>query len=420
MLKQADWKTAHTIMTDSGKVFEIVLLNSNSTFDDPAKTLQRYLVVLKQNNNITTNIYEIFGNVFDITGKEDICIKNFNQSVMPNFSGEVTFYKWNSQLIESKVYENGINTLNKILTTNPLKSKKIQSTDKRLNQCIDWYWEYYDSYGNNTGEQFAYTTCSSSCDQQGYRDPNGILKVKTNCDAGGPTNNPPSSQSQDTVMKLKDTTCANMTAQEITTINNTLNQLQSVDCAIKFVYHNLIDNHKSFYFCISNSGVGNGEYDPASRTITFSTDYAATNVYVLEHEVIHTYQDLVYPGGIQQYGRTGQNGLKKTGFVNLEFEQLVYSDIVHGTYEAFEGDSFQGTPEQLSDYKDFINNYTNKNSSFDQLRSGTEEYNEFLDDFNTQLQQFKSIPNNPYNSNIANLKPQALINIFNHALLTGC
>jgi hypothetical protein len=138
----------------------------------------------------------LFGNKTDITGKADEVIIDFDKKTIPGFNGDVTLYSWNNNIKKSKVYANGKNTLVNVLVSKGASNKKnIQSAEKKLNSCIDWYWEYYQD-GTFVGEQYAFTTCDGDCEEEPFvfRNTKGLLSVKTNCGGGSftsPSTPPP-------------------------------------------------------------------------------------------------------------------------------------------------------------------------------------------------------------------------------------
>lgn len=93
---------------------------------------------------------------------------------------------WKNSIRKIKTYKNGQNSQAKILVPKPHDPKKVvQSIDKKINGCTDWYWQYYLN-GIVIAQFYAFTTCSNECQAAGFRSPKGTLSVKTNCgDYGG-------------------------------------------------------------------------------------------------------------------------------------------------------------------------------------------------------------------------------------------
>jgi hypothetical protein len=82
--------------------------------------------------------------------------------------------------------------------------------------------------------------------------------------------------------------CDNLTETQKTTIKNTVSSLKDYDCATKYMYNHFDNKNTSFGFCISE-GQGSGTYNPSTKSFNFTSDAAAGNMYVMEHEFIHAY-----------------------------------------------------------------------------------------------------------------------------------
>jgi hypothetical protein len=199
-----------------------------------------------------------------------------------------------------------------------------------------------------------------------------------------------------------------LSAAEQNSIISTVNTFKSEDCASKFLY-NYFQN-QSFNFCIS-SGSYNVIFNPNTNTFTFSNDQVATPTFasLLEHEFFHAYQNSIYPGGISSYGQNPSNGANSAGFVNIEFEQAVFHDIVSGNINAFA----KGTSAQNNAYTAWIKGLTNNGTVYPKLTPGTPAYTTFINQYTSYLDQYNALPNNPNTSPIINLTPQAFIDLFN-------
>ncbi|WP_293786036.1 hypothetical protein [uncultured Pedobacter sp.] len=264
--------------------------------------------------------------------------------------------------------------------------------DPNASICTDWYLTTWDA---NSGiivrEIFLYNSC----------------EIIGNGSAGTSTT------VKDSINVLAKQFCDGLSEQQMQTINNTLNEYNTYNCATKYLSSYFKTSSTQFKFCIENVS-GNAQYHPGQNNISFSTNYAASRVDILEHEIYHAYQDKLYPGGTLQYSRI--NGVAQAGFANIEFEQAVITDIMHGSTTAF--DTY-GTLEQREEYTKWINELTILHTSFPRFNAtGTPAevaaYNIFITKYNSFLSEFNSMPNNPYHSNTLNLVPQAIINLFNN------
>jgi len=207
--------------------------------------------------------------------------------------------------------------------------------------------------------------------------------------------------------------CDGLSEAQKTIIQNTVNSLKDYDCATKYMYNHFVNNNKSFNFCIS-PGQGSGTYSPTTKTFNFTSDVAAGNMYVVEHEFIHAFQDDSHPGGTGQYGIINSN--PNAGFVDIEFEQAVMNDMINpGQYFAFNA----GTQAQKESYKDWVDLVTNNGTTYPKLNpTGTAAeiavYNTFMSSYNSFLSAYNAIPGNTNHSAALNLSPKALINLFNN------
>ncbi|QHS54835.1 hypothetical protein GWR56_04465 [Mucilaginibacter sp. 14171R-50] len=216
------------------------------------------------------------------------------------------------------------------------------------------------------------------------------------------------------VINVQDTIkfCDDITTQQKATIENTIAEFKSANCANATLYKIIDQDGSGYTFCIK-TGYGSASYSPTDKSISFTTDYAATRADILQHEMFHGYQDLYYPGGTAGYGKNSSTGIASPGFSNIEFEQAVFSDIVNNEVVAFQN----GTPEQQTSYRNWLAGLTNDFTSYPKLTSGTTDYNNFIEQYTSFLNQFNNLPNNPLSGPIINLDPKALINLFNQ---TNC
>ena len=134
------------------------------------------------------------------------------------------------------------------------------------------------------------------------------------------------------------------------------------------------------------------------------------------HEFFHAFQDspLFYPGGIAQYAaQINSAGIRTTtpGYANLEFERAVFEDIANGYPSALSG----ATTDQQQAYQTWLSIITNNFTSYPNLISGTDAYNQFISNFSGFLNDFNNIPNNVYHSDLLSIAPNALINFLSNA-----
>lgn len=102
------------------------------------------------------------------------------------------------------------------------------------------------------------------------------------------------------------------------------NDLQVEGCLQKALYDALIERNVKLDFGMK-TGTAPGAYDPRTKKISFNQDESITSAN-LKEELFHAWQDVYYQNGIEQYGKDGQ-GIKLPGYVNIEFEAKVFSDI---------------------------------------------------------------------------------------------
>ena len=108
-------------------------------------------------------------------------------------------------------------------------------------------------------------------------------------------------------------------------------------------------------------------------------------------------------------------GTPNRGFANIQFEQAVMADMVHGNSTAF--DTY-GTDQEVQAYLLWIGRLTDNHTAFPRFKpSGTPAeqlaYTNFLTTYNTFLIKFINLQGNPYHSELAGLTPLAL-NLINN------
>ena len=109
-------------------------------------------------------------------------------------------------------------------------------------------------------------------------------------------------------------------------------------------------------------------------------------------------------------------GTPNRGFANIEFEQAVVADMVHGISTAF--DTY-GTDQEVQAYLLCIGGLMDNHTTFPRFKpSGTPAeqlaYTNFLTTYNTFLTEFNNLQGNPYHSELADLTPLALIILINN------
>ncbi|MCZ4224542.1 hypothetical protein [Pedobacter rhodius] len=89
---------------------------------------------------------------------------------------------------------------------------------------------------------------------------------------------------------------------------------------------------------------------------------------------------------------------------------------MHNSTTAFD---IYGTDGQKRLYELWIEELTNSGTSFPKFNAnGTPAevtaYNTFITKYNSFLSDFNALPNNPYHSDLLNLTPKAIVNLFNN------
>ncbi len=207
--------------------------------------------------------------------------------------------------------------------------------------------------------------------------------------------------------------CDNLTAAQKTIIENAVNEFKNYDCATKYMYKHFDDTNKTFEFCIGAES-GSATYNSATKSFNFTSNAAASNMSLMEHEFMHAFQDDTYAGGIGQYGLNTSTGVPNAGFVDIEFEQAVMNDMInYGNNFVLLG----ATPQQQLDYQNWINEVTNNGTTYPKINpNGTitelAAYNTFISKYHSFLSIYNGVSVN--SSTALNLSPQALIKLFNN------
>lgn len=184
-----------------------------------------------------------------------------------------------------------------------------------------------------------------------------------------------------------------------TVFNDYMNDTSAITrCLNQFVYQKIEASGIKIGICINPTVEGNGVYRPREKNILFPTDYLLGDIRIFRHEFFHVFQDVHYPGGIEQY--------YENGFPNIEFEQALFKDISSGA-----GDESAMGPsasiELKEEYRAWLKSITNNfNTSPKQFSDFQDKYYYFLDKFHLQ---------SPYAGRGKinyNLLPNALLNIF--------
>ena len=236
----------------------------------------------------------------------------------------------------------------------------------------------------------------------------------TPVDPGGGLNPPPDNPRNppcQVQQPVKDTVlvkfCDNVSQAQCTAIQNTINTFKNANCVSRFLFSSVGSNITSY--CINSATIGNVNFNPTTGSITFSSNDAASPAftYLLEHEYFHAYQNISYQNGVATYGKNPNTGAPNPGFVNIEFEQAVFNDVVNGGNQAF----VNGTQDQKNMYLSWLSQLTNNGTAYPKLSSSNTD---FINKYNGFLNEYNSLSGNPYSSQVINLTPQAFINIFNN------
>ncbi|MCZ4224543.1 hypothetical protein [Pedobacter rhodius] len=155
------------------------------------------------------------------------------------------------------------------------KSSMTLQPDPGASVCTDWYLTTWDA---NTGVVYSSIFLYNSCEIMG-----------SGSAGTGPA-------VQDSINVLAKQFCEGLSDQQMQTINNTLNEYNAFNCATRYLSGYFKTSSIQFKFCIENISES-AQYHPGQNSISFSNNYAASRVDMLEHELYHAYQDRLYPGG---------------------------------------------------------------------------------------------------------------------------
>ena len=147
---------------------------------------------------------------------------------------------------------------------------------------------------------------------------------------------------------------------------------------------------------------GNGIYRPESATIFYKYEEGIPVGGLFGDEFFHGFQDSFYTGGTLQYN-TGT----RTGYPNIEFEQVLFADILNGSDNASAIGS-TASIELRTEYRNWVKSITNNNTAYPkQLSDLGGQYYTFLNKFREHAYG--------YDVGIVktDLPPDALLNIFN-------
>ena len=352
-----------------------------------------------------------------------------------DFDGYLIYKTWDDKTVNRLRINNGKATsLSKATKQVSLKINSLATIDRTVSErfgsegesgCEDWYHFEYEITCTYSGDnpvpiecdepflvskEWIYTICPDD-DPGGGGEPSG-------CEDPANFNSPecqPTFEPEIPLDSLIKKFCDNLTATQKAVIQNAVNSLKDYDCATKYIYNHFDNKNKSFSFCIS-SGPGSGAYSPTNESFNFTSNAAAANMYVMEHEFIHAFQDDSYTSGTEQYG-LGPNG-PKDGFVNIEFEQAVMNDMInYGNTTAF--DLSSATQAQKDAYLLWISQVTNNGMTYPKLNpNGTTteiaDYNSFMSSYNSFLAAYNTLSGNLNHSTALSLSPVALIKLFNN------
>lgn len=134
-------------------------------------------------------------------------------------------------------------------------------------------------------------------------------------------------------------------------------------CLDKYVLGQLKAIDSSYPIRICPSNTNQNSYSALTKQIKFYSPYNALSQ--LDHELFHMYQDLVaYPGGIGGYSQGNP------GSSNIEFEQVVYQDIIRGSYVTGPQQMIAGAdPDFEAEYNNWIISLTNAGQVYPNLNN---------------------------------------------------
>lgn len=401
---------------DSAAKLALVDKNVNiNTFDFNKSYSKSSFLILNDGSNYSAYIMTIVADSSYLKNDFSKLSNNTYRKHDKDFTGYLLYYTPKGVFVSGWHYQNG--KINKALsaTTSSSTGFKIESTGSSklktlVNGCQIQTFTFY-TYGyvaGNLSTIFIDIYYYYVCDEMGNQPE----------DPGGGGYPPPGGGGGATVVSTADTikighVCDNLTPEQVQTIITNVNNFTTHDCATKFLSKNLKSKISSF--CITDLGPNppNARYNATTGEIDFESKYAATDLESLEHEMFHAFQDQTYGHATYlSYGTLLPGNVYPSGFIDVEFEQAIFEDIVNKTHyvTAHTNDANFKTA-----YDTWINSLTNNGTSYPKLNPQTDitQYNNFITQYQSFLSQYQQIIGNPYYSPIANYTPNALINMFN-------
>jgi hypothetical protein len=114
------------------------------------------------------------------------------------------------------------------------------------------------------------------------------------------------------------------------------------------IFNYFVNNNISFTFCVNNSLTAAGNSNVTAGNITFTPGTIAS---VMNEELFHQYQNMVYSGGIGQYATNGR--------ADIEFEAAFFGDVLNQTGNAM----FRNSSDRDA-YLTWIKSVTNNNTTY--------------------------------------------------------
>jgi hypothetical protein len=191
-----------------GKFLIVIdIANSYKTANNFNKATRKSLVLIENSNKKIE-----FGNVVEVLREDlsdqpfpDLFYSKIFMGQRHKFSGLISILSITNKFVYELGYSDGNISSQKFFSPKKLSKNQIKNTGGRINQCIDWYWQYFVN-GILTYEEYAYTTCGPGdiCEQTRLID-GRMLKI--NCGGGGGSSGSVSIINVDSVINLLDSTC---------------------------------------------------------------------------------------------------------------------------------------------------------------------------------------------------------------------
>jgi hypothetical protein len=428
------WNSSWMLKTDNGQFLVVSAPEKRVTNKD--YKIRRVFVFSISGDRVTNGIImEFVGYKYNVADNLDKLISNYRQGFINGFTGTIFEYDINYRQSNSAVYENGkrVNAKSdfvsvkgkaftaalQLLSTNKLTTFSIEPTkngfppDNQIGPDCILNYEVVEYYTNDRLTDivwnFKYMICpsenSSGSDESGSGSASNTSEDPQSPnyggvpgqDGSGSTGLPPSFQ-----INL----CNGLTDEQRTTLTSAVNEFKTSNCAAKYLSNYYRD--RTFTVCISSNITGSANISTTSNTITFSSAPYSTTPDVTLHEFFHAYQNSITPGGTSNYGMNAQ-GVKSSGYVDIEFEQAVFADILYNDGGAF---LYRGSQEQKARYNDWITSV--RANGYPKLTPNTTAYNDFINTYKSFLTEYNDLSGNPNHSTALNLNPVTLINIFNN------